>query len=178
VLTWAQPAPAADTLAADPAWSACRADSDCVGTFDPCGWPAAVNRKSKAAHEGWAAMAGASIRCVAPPKDKGRDIECVRRRCEALPKEGRVEKRQRKECEAKGGRWGGLETGRGRTPGCTPPAADGGKACSDGTQCSSGACLQDQGDASGKPRCYEWRTAPKGCYLFWERGRAANRCID
>ena len=172
------PSVAAKERAADPAWYRCRADADCALGFDPCGWPAAVNGKRRKVHEDWAREVGAAIDCLAPRKEDVRDPVCVRRRCEALRKVGKEEARARRECLEKGGEWGGLEHGRGRTPGCALPAPDAGKPCTDGAQCASRFCLARKGESAEQTRCHAFLSVPKGCFTFREKERAESRCID
>ena len=64
-----------------------------------------------------------------------------------------------RECETKGGRWGGTESGRGRRPGCNLPTVDAGKPCGDPSECRS-ACVQDS--VTNKCGCYPWMKLPPG----------------
>lgn len=83
-------------------------------------------------------------------------------------------------CAAQGGR---IErVGRAQTEQCVIPFADGGRACTDGSQCSSGNCIgsveaaQSQANASGQCQATNMRF---GCYSTIVNGRAQQAiCVD
>jgi hypothetical protein len=62
-------------------------------------------------------------------------------------------------CDARGGRWGGDISGRGRSPGCSLPTQDAGKKCSDSSQCESVCIAHDM--SNQKCSCYERTVVPK-----------------
>lgn len=64
-------------------------------------------------------------------------------------------------CTSRGGIWGGMETGRGRIPGCNLPTQDARAPCEDSSQCQS-LCLQQE-DGSGHCHAYE---KYKGCGIL------------
>ncbi|MBI5200402.1 MAG: hypothetical protein HY925_02350 [Elusimicrobia bacterium] len=159
----------------DPKWYACTRDSQCVAAEGLCGSPGAVNRKFRDPHLAWTSQRNAEIDCehvIAGPQD----IECLAKKCTSSAKTSLDERKQRRACFDAGGSWGGLEHGRGRSPGCTKPAPDAGKPCTDGAQCASGSCVGERG--GGKPGCWEWLGAPKGCRDFWKNGKPQSVCVD
>ena len=68
-------------------------------------------------------------------------------------------------CKKSGGKWLGRQRGRGRITGCNLPTEDGGKACTDSSQCES-ACVHN--------KCYEWSQF-RGCGLMHEGKQI---CVD
>lgn len=71
------------------------------------------------------------------------------------------------DCNARGGRWEGVESGRGRLTGCNLPTSDAGKKCSRAEDCQS-VCLKDG-------TCHGWSLF-KGCARF--HGREGIQCIE
>ena len=71
------------------------------------------------------------------------------------------------ECISRGGRWEGIEHGRGRLTGCNLPTKDGGKKCTKAEDCES-VCL-------GSGECHGWQKY-KGCGYF--HGREGMMCVD
>lgn len=77
-------------------------------------------------------------------------------------------------CIARGGIWGGTETGRGRISGCNLPTKDAAAPCKDSSQCQS-LCLQ-QSDGSGRCHAYE---KYKGCGILVRNGQDVSvLCVD
>jgi hypothetical protein len=68
-------------------------------------------------------------------------------------------------CVARGGRWMGRVSGRGRMTGCNLPTHDAGKACSDKADCE-GPCVHR--------KCHGWHDY-RGCGVYI-KGKA--QCID
>lgn len=58
------------------------------------------------------------------------------------------------------GNGGGVESGRGRSPGCNLPTKDAGKKCVDSSQCESVCISNDFSNANCS--CYAWERLGKG----------------
>lgn len=82
----------------------------------------------------------------------------------------------KKNCEARGGRWGGTVLGRGRSPGCLEHLPDAGKPCAHPDDCKGG-CV-----ANLKPPpayvCAEYEGL-KGCGILMKTEKGVSEmCID
>ena len=84
-------------------------------------------------------------------------------------------------CESQDGQWGIV--GLSAFPVCNLPTADGGKSCTDGSQCESRKCLANESTISADTnaavtgQCSAWQMMA-GCLLFVEDGKASRICID
>ena len=87
--------------------------------------------------------------------------------------------RDRKSCQAQGGRWGTI--GLNPREACNLKASDAGSECSDGGECE-GSCLaelsgEELDRVEAKGRCSEYRTVV-GCIALVEKGRVLRLCVD
>lgn len=97
---------------------------------------------------------------IEPPNDKNKNKICwvgslgtyIRENDECIDTQTK--------CEAKGGQWGGVVSGRGRSPGCNLPTNDAGKKCSDSSQCESVCIAHDESNKNCS--CYPWTRLGKG----------------
>ena len=71
-----------------------------------------------------------------------------------------------KECLARGGRWGGTESGHGRSPGCNQRMLDAGKPCTESSECVGGCIKQADGakcaEFGGFRGCGLLQSSPEG----------------
>lgn len=83
-------------------------------------------------------------------------------------------KKDEEACLKKGGTWGRL--GLSLKEECNLPTSDGGKKCTDSSECDGSCIGEREGVTSGK--CSD-RTIVKGCYPFVENGKASGiLCAD
>lgn len=143
-------------------WKTCKADADCAVGENMCyGWEA-YNKDYLGKVDDYNRCMRPAIKCArykGPGKAELKAL-CRQEKCELDVIEvskNPVPSQPEQVCKLNGGKWEGLDEGRGRLTGCSLPTKDFGKKCGRGEDCES-VCLKDG-------TCHGWSQF-KGCARF------------
>ncbi len=89
-------------------------------------------------------------------------IQAARESSCFLAKEKECAKRLEDECLAAGGTWGGVISGRGRSPGCTYVTIDGGNHCTTSNDCAAACIATSELKNPSSCQCSPRSREPKG----------------